>query len=223
MPIRRRTPLHDQTRVRAICLGGLAVAIFTGIGGGAGAEPPAPAYDRAGWYLGLAGIFAISDFDLSTSDLDVVPPEPANTNPRFKNSGGIDFRAGYRAFPRWAFEFDYQWQAGFDSNRSSVDPRLEIDTHLLSLNTKFFFLTGRWQPYALLGASLLVFNTEIVNDNFKKPWDVTVGFAPRFGAGVDFWIDEHWALLVEGTYLVPVGALDDANMGSVGAGFQYRF
>lgn len=191
--------------------------------GAAAAEPPPPAYDRAGWYLGLGGFYAISDYDLSTSDLDVVPPEPANTNPKFGNTGGIDFRAGYRAFSRWAFEFDYQWQAGFDSKSSSIDPPLEIDTHLLSLNAKFFLLTGRWQPYALLGASLLIFNSEIVDSGFRKPWDVSVGFAPRFGGGVDFWVNENWALTLEGTYIVPVGVLDGANMGSVGAGFQYRF
>ena len=191
--------------------------------GAAAAEPPPPEYDRSGWYLGLAGFYAISDYDLTTSDLDVVPPQPANTNPKFGNSGGVDFRAGYRVFSRWAFEFDYQWQAGFDSKNSSIDPPLEIDTHLLSLNTKFFFLTGRWQPYALLGASLLIFNSEIVDDDFKKPWDVSVGFAPRFGGGIDFWINENWALMLEGTYIVPVGILDGANMGSVGVGFQYRF
>jgi opacity protein-like surface antigen len=224
MAIKRRDSLRNRhTAVRAMGLRLLSLAILSLIAGAAGAESAQPEYDRVGWYLGLAGFYAISDFDLTTSDLDVVPPQPANTDPKFGNSGGVDFRAGYRAFSRWAFEFDYQWQAGYDSKRSSIDPLLEIDTHLLSLNAKLFVLTGRWQPYALLGASLLIFNTEIVDDDFKKPWDISVGFAPRFGAGVDFWITESWAVMVEGTYIVPVGALDDANMGSVGAGFQYRF
>jgi opacity protein-like surface antigen len=224
MAIRRRDSLRNKyTTVRASGLRLLSLAILSLIAGAAAAEPAQPEYDRVGWYLGLAGFYAISDFDLTTSDLDVVPPQPANTDPNFGDSGGVDFRAGYRAFSRWAFEFDYQWQAGYDSKKSFIDPLLEIDTHLLSLNTKLFVLTGRWQPYALLGASLLIFNTEIVDDDFKKPWDISVGFAPRFGAGVDFWITESWAVMVEGTYIVPVGALDDANMGSVGAGFQYRF
>jgi len=224
MTIKRRDSLRDRnTNVRATGLRLLPLAILSLIAGAAAAEPAQPEYDRAGWYLGLTGFYAISDYDLSTSDLDVVPPQPANTDPNFGNSGGVDFRAGYRAFSRWAFEFDYQWQAGYDSKKSAIDPLLEIDTHLLSLNAKFFALTGRWQPYALLGASLLIVNTEIVNDAFKKPWDISVGFAPRFAAGVDFWITEDWAVMAEGTYIVPVGALDGANMGSVGVGFQYRF
>ena len=70
--------------------------------------------------LGLAGFYAISDFDRSTSELDTVPPQPPDTNPKFGDSGGVDFRAGYRPFSRWAFEFDYQWQAGYDSKRSSM-------------------------------------------------------------------------------------------------------
>ena len=224
MAIERQDTLRNGfSIVPAPALHRLLPAILALIAGVAAAESPPPEYDRAGWTLGLAGFYAISDYDLSTSDLDVVPPQPPDTNPKFGNSGGIDFRAGYRAFSRWAFEFDYQWQAGFDSKNSSIDPLLEIDTHLLSLNTKFFLLTGRWQPYALLGAGLLIFNSEIVDDGFKKPWDVSVGFAPRFGGGVDFWINEDWALMLEGTYIVPVGVLDGANMGSVGTGFQYRF
>ena len=224
MTIGRRDSARDERiRVRAAGLLVLALAILSRIAGAAAAESAQPEYDRAGWYLGLAGFYAISDFDRSTSELDVVPPQPPDTNPKFGDSGGVDFRAGYRPFARWAFEFDYQWQAGYDSKRSTIDPPLEIDTHLLSLNAKWFALTGRWQPYALLGASLLIINTEIVDSDFKKPWDIDVGFAPRFGAGVDFWIDEDWALTLEGTYMVSVGEYAGANMGSVGAGFQYRF
>jgi opacity protein-like surface antigen len=170
----------------------------------------------------VAGFYAISDYSLSTGQLGVPPPEPATTDPKFGNSGGVDARFGYRATPRLAFEFDYQWQAGFDSRNEALTPPLEIDTHLLSLNAKLFALTGRWQPYALLGASLLIFNTEIVGRP-PKPWDLDVGFAPRFGAGIDFYVTQHWALTLEGTYIVPVGVLDGANMGTAGVGVQYRF
>ena len=40
--------------------------------------------------------------------------------------------------------------------------------------------------HLLLGASVMIFNTEIVDDDLKKPWDVTAGFAPRFGLGIDY-------------------------------------
>lgn len=189
----------------------------------ASAGSPSEDFARPGWYLGLGAFYAISDYDLTTDELDVVPPEPPGTDPEFTNTGGVDFRAGYRACPRWAFEFDYQWQAGFDSTNDDVDPKLEIDTHLLSLNAKLFAATGRWQPYALLGASLLIVNTEIVDDDFEKPWDLDAGFAPRFGVGLDYHLDAHWALTLEGTYLVSVGTFDDVDMGSAGAGVQYRF
>jgi opacity protein-like surface antigen len=183
-----------------------------------------PDYSRPGWYVGLGGFFAISDFERDTSDLDVVPEAgPPNTDPKFGNSGGIDVRGGYRAFERWAFEFDYQWQSGFNSTSGSLINDVEIDTHLVSLNTKFYVLTGRIQPYALLGASVMIFNTEIVDDDFKKPWDVTAGFAPRFGLGIDYYLTPHWTLGLEGTYIVPVGVLDGSNMGSVGVGATYRF
>ena len=204
-----------------ICLG---IAALGADDSAAEAMEQGPDYARPGWYGGIIGFYAISDYELTTDDLGVVPPLvlPPATNPRFGNSGGIDVRFGYRAIPRLAFEFDYQWQAGFDSTNDDINPPLEIDTHLLSLNAKLFALTGRWQPYGLLGASLLIFNSEIVGSS-PKPWDIDVGFAPRFGAGIDFYVNQHWVLTLEGTYIVPVGVLDGANMGTVGGGVQYRF
>lgn len=180
-------------------------------------------FARPGWYAGVGIFYALSDYELSTSDLGVVPEQPPNVDPEFGNALGVDARAGYRAFDRWAFELDYQWQSGYDSDSALLTHDLEIDTHLLSLNTKFFLMTDRVQPYGLLGVSLLIFNTEIVDDAFRKPWDIDVGFAPRFGAGVDYYLNDHWVLNLEGTYIVPVGNLDGANMGSVGLNLLYRF
>jgi opacity protein-like surface antigen len=206
------------------CLLIAVLALFAGPASASDSGGEAPDYARAGWYGGIGAIFAISDISLTTTDLGVEsPPFPPDTDPEFGNSGGVDVRFGYRAFRRWAFEFDYQWQAGFDSSSSAIPFDLEIDTHLLSLNTKLFVLTERWQPYALLGASLLIFNTEIVDDMFRKPWDIDYGFAARFGAGVDYYINEHWVLTLEGTYVLAVGGLDGANMGTLGLGAQYRF
>ncbi len=211
---------------RALACAAVGIAALVAGGSPAHAEPAQPDYARSGWYVGVGGIFAIEDISMNTTQLGTVPPEPAATDPKFGNSGGVDFRAGYRVNPHVAVEFDYQWQAGFDSSNPLVvvplSDGIEIDTHLLSLNAKVFAATGRWQPYGLLGASLLIFNKEIV-DLKPKPWDIDYGFAPRFGLGLDFYASEHWVLTLEGTYIVPVGVLDGANMGTVGAGFQYRF
>jgi opacity protein-like surface antigen len=186
-------------------------------------EAAEPDYARPGWYIGMGAMAAIPDFDLSTDDLGVVPPAPPDADPDFDTRPGIDFRVGYRLASRWSVEFDYQWQKGFQSRNPDIDPIVEIDTHLLSLNAKFFLLEERWQPYGLLGASLLIFNTELMDSKYKKPWNVDYGFAPRFGAGVDFYVTQHWLLYAEGTYAVPVGVTDGANFGTVGGGFLYRF
>ena len=211
---------------RALACVAVGIAALAAGGNAAQAEPPQPDYARSGWYLGLGGIFAIEDMSLDTTQLGMVPPQPAATDPNFGNSGGVDFRAGYRVNSRVAVELDYQFQAGFDSSNPAVvlpgTGGIEIDTHLLSLNAKVFAATGRWQPYGLLGASLLIFNKEIV-DRKPKPWNIDYGFAPRFAAGLDYYICENWALTLEGTYIVPVGVLDGANYGTVGGGFQYRF
>ncbi len=109
-----------------------------------GSEASEPDYARPGAYVGLGGLYAISDYDLTTSDLGVVPPALPGRDPKFSNAAGADVRFGYRAFSHVAFEFDYQWQAGFDSTSGRIVLPLEIDTHLLSLNAKLFALTGRW-------------------------------------------------------------------------------
>ena len=208
-------------QLRGVCLAASAIVL---VAGAAGAEPaPEPDYARPGWYLGATVFYAISDYSLDTRELGVSPPQPAGINPRFDDTAGVDARGGYRFGERFAVEFDYQWQAGFDSTAPAIAPPLEIDTHLLSLNAKLFALTGRWQPYALVGGSLLIVNTEIVSSAFKKPFDIDTGFAPRFGVGLDYYLDENWSVVVEGTYAVPVGDVRDANMGSVGLGIQYRF
>jgi hypothetical protein len=59
-------------------------------------------FARHGWHAGVGFIYAISDYDLTTSDLDVVPPEPPDVDPKFENAFGIDARAGNRAFEHGA-------------------------------------------------------------------------------------------------------------------------
>ncbi len=66
-------------------------------------------------------------------------------------------------------------------------------------------------------------NTEVVDGPVSKPFDEDAGYATRFGAGIDYYVSENWALTVEGVFVLPVGSLDDTNLGTVGGGVQYRF
>jgi len=191
------------------------VATFV-VAGVAAAEKEPDTFARHGWYVGLSGLYAIENFDRA-----------------FDDSAGVSGKLGYRVLPHLAAELRYEWLEGFDSNgaiREFDDPDLdlengdaEIDTHQATLAAKLFALTGRVQPYALLGAGVLVVNTELKASKFKKPYEVDVGFAARFGAGVDLYASEQVVIDIEASYLVPTGEVSGEEYGTVGLGLQYRF
>jgi opacity protein-like surface antigen len=169
-------------------------------------EPEAGAQDaaRTGPYFGVGGVYALEDFNRS-----------------FDDSAGINIRAGYRAFPNMAFELSYEWLEGFDSTAGT--PELELDTHLITANARLFGLTGRFQPYALVGVGILIVNTELRLPGVSKPFAVDTGFTARFGGGLDFYLSEHTVLNLEGTYLAPSAKVKGENYGTLGASYQYRF
>jgi len=190
----------------------------------AAVEPPAEteAYDRSGWYLGVGGVFAFEDLGGDAAQLGLPnPPYPSQFEPDFDDSAGVNIRAGYRFAPRVAVEFQYEWLEGFDDNGAA--PRLEVDSSLLTLDAKFFALTGRVQPYARAGVGVHFANLEIVNDDFDKPWEDSTGFAARFGVGIDYYLTPHWALALEGSYVVSTGDTKHFDYGGLLFGAQYRF
>jgi opacity protein-like surface antigen len=171
-----------------------------------GADPEAGDRDfaRTGPYFGVGGVYALEDFSRS-----------------FDDSAGINARGGYRALPNMAFELSYEWLEGFDSTAGV--PEVELDTHLISANARLFGLTGRFQPYALVGVGILIVNTELKLPDVDKPFKVEAGFTARFGGGLDFYLSEHTVLNLEGTYLAPSAKVKGENYGTLGASFQYRF
>jgi hypothetical protein len=187
-----------------------------------------PDYGRSGFYLGLGGFYAFEHFDLTTTDLGVVGlGYTPGTDPQFDNSAGADLRLGYRVAPHLAFEFDYQFHEGYDSTLptgAGFPFPLELDMHLFSLNAKIPLLTGCIQPYGLLGAAMMIRNTEVVDaPGVPKPFDEDLGYATRFGGGIDFYASENWVFYVESVFVLPVGIVDDSNLTTLGGGVQYRF
>jgi hypothetical protein len=48
-------------------------------------------------------------------------------------------------------------------------------------------------------------------------------FVARFGGGIDFYITDHFAFIVDGGYLLPTGSLDNMDQVVWSVGLQYRF
>ena len=190
--------------------------------GAAGADPSGtgPDYGRSGFYAGLGAVYAAENFSYDLENLGLTGI--VDVDPEYDDSAGAELMLGYRMHPNLAVEFVYQFLEGFDSTRGN--PETEIDSHAFTLNAKLFVLTGRWQPYAVLGLGGHLVNTEVRDNAVKKPFETDLAFAMRFGGGVDFYLNEHWVVGIEGTYFTPTSGLaGHADFGTVGAHVLLRF
>jgi len=159
-------------------------------------------YAALGPYIGLGGLYAVELFD-------------DQGNSRTGNSGGFHVQAGYRFHARAAAEIRYEYYHEFD-----VDPG-HIDGWSTTLNLKGYLLTGRFQPYALLGMGFLSAGGSAGND--PEAAHPSNGFGMRFGAGFDAYVTENLSIGPEFAYLLPTGSANDLDMFTVGLGLQYKF
>lgn len=175
------------------------------------APPPAPPAvveeemncAALGPYVGLGALYAVELFDDG--------PLGAATD----NSWGFELRGGYRFHPNFAAELLYQYYADFDT-----DPG-HLDGWSVSANLKGYLMTGRVQPYGLLGLGFIAGNGSGGNYNqAAKPGD---DFMMRFGGGLDVCITEHISMGPEFAYILPTSDAQDLDMLTVSLGMNYRF
>ena len=114
----------------------------------------------------------------------------------------------------WMHEFRLQTPGGL--TRSA-------DTYAVFANIKGYALTGHIQPYGLFGLGGVTTSSKVFSDVSATANDVQSAFAIRVGAGLDFYVTEHWFLNAEGAYVQPTGTYDDFAYGSVKWGLGYRF
>jgi opacity protein-like surface antigen len=183
------------------------------------AEPEASPFVRSGFYAGLGGFYIFEDLALDAEKLGLAAVLSAD--PAYDNSAGAEIVLGYRAHPKLGLEFVYQFIEGFDSTAGS--PATEIDGHAFTLNAHVYPCGGRLQPYGSFGLGAVLANSEVLSSGFKKPFEQDLGFALRFGAGLDYYLTEHVVFGLEGSYVAPVGGLaGHVNFGAVGFRFLYR-
>jgi opacity protein-like surface antigen len=206
-------------------------------------------YDRQGAYIGVGFSYGLQSFGLgkeeqaASSTTSAVLDENVSVKLQGDDSPGVDIRGGYRFHPNFAIEGDLQYFTGFDLNikkialngqnipiPSSIDTKVgSIDTLAMTFNGKAYLLTGRIQPYGLLG---LGFTRASFDPNAKGVHsEDDFVFALRFGAGVDCYTTENIVVYLEASYLSPhsdykFGKGDPgigADINSLTLGVQYRF
>ncbi len=138
---------------------------------------------------------------------------------------GLGVRGGYRFHPHLAAEAQLGWFAKATIEAANEDDPasdlVKIKTLTVTGNLKAYLLTGRIQPYLLAGAGLM--RSDVDDKLAFDIYDSESAFAARFGGGLDLYLNRNLAILMEGNYVLPTGALDGLDHVLWAVGLQYRF
>jgi len=183
---------------------------------------PAPAADEApaastspyggkSPYVSAGGVYAIQN-------VDGVPGGVGD-------SGGYDLRAGYTVHEKVAVEIE--WQSLLNFSRNAQDPvtghdEPSLEARMLSLNGRFAPLSGRIQPYGLMGMGWVNVQADRVSVSTHKS-----SFGMRFGLGVAAYITERTGVALEAAYILPLtgtlGGGDSFDLVPITLSLFFRF
>jgi opacity protein-like surface antigen len=195
-------------------IGALALLLF--IGAPASAQDDVDdeyndAYSYNGAYVHFSGIMSIEAFE----DID-----PFIVDDSEKTSGGFGARIGYRFLPWMSIEAQFVWIEEFKLEDSSFgDAKLENATSGM-LNAKFYILTGRIQPYGLIGTG--VTRMRLKSDLTKEKEKETM-VSVQGGFGTDFYLTDGFGLNFEVVYHRQFDDLDKFSMVNANFGIFIRF
>ena len=126
-------------------------------------------------------------------------------------------------------EVQVEWLNSFVGDLSEGDQGKIADFSLSSIftsvNAKGYLLTGRYQPYLLVGGGALSVISNIrdlAGQAGSKSLTQTM-FAMRFGLGVDVYATKHVVVSVGTGYVLPLTGIGNFEHITVDARLQYRF
>jgi opacity protein-like surface antigen len=186
------------------------------------------AYERKGWFVNLAGTYAVEKFESSIRDgLSSAAGAPVDVDAT-DDSLGVNGGGGYRCHRYLSTELEVEWVDGFQTDFSGTDITGSMDPESMTITTNFkgYLPFGRFQPYALAGGGIMFTTVSLKAVTGSGPIEVEEkvrAFAFRLGGGLDFYATEHIVLNIGAEQVIPVGADLDLDYISVGWGIQYRF
>ena len=175
------------------------------------ATTAAPAFGGPSPYVSIGGTYGIQNASGIPGGLS--------------DSGGYDLRAGYNFGNMIAAEL--QWQAFGNFDRNAVDPATgndepSLEARMLSVNGRVSPLSGRFQPYGLMGAGW--FN---VQADRVSAYSHQSSFGMRFGIGLMTYVTDRVGLAVEAAYILPLtgdlGGGDSFGIIPITASVFFRF
>ncbi len=217
-------------------------------------DPSSEGYDRRGFFVGAGGSYAGENFDDNpVHDVEsIFDPLTSTTS---DDSWSVRSHAGYRCHSRFSVSASAEVFGGFDTTWSGFQGTGsdDIDLYAVTADVKGYLLTGRYQPYVLLGGGFMKAETKPLNPDGvigsqtpaaypdgvtsppRPPIMPTPIFGPvyqsghnedfvlRLGGGVDLYATQNVVVNLTASYLVPLGELSRIRVYSVGGGFEYRF
>lgn len=138
---------------------------------------------------------------------------------------GFNLRWGRRSTQRIAIEGQLEYLSNFRLKAPNGNTA-RFNWYTVSVNAKVFALTGRVQPYALLGMGVGIASGDKLGDiGFTGALadGSDIGFTGRVGAGGDLWITESLAASLEAGYVLPTGRIKDFDNVAVAWSLVYRF
>lgn len=181
----------------------------------AGAAPAdEPDYGRTGPYVSVGA--SIGTATKLEDQIDIVPEVPI----RVDSAVGAEAKVGYRILSWLAAEGQVEWLPGFDAKIANDVKVIDGRTLFATANAKAFARPEtRFQPFLLVGVGYMRGEYQL----FTGANVDGQGFAWRAGGGLDAYFNEHWAISIDISYVVPSGDLQDLDYIDIGLGAVYRF
>jgi len=187
-------------------------------------------FARRGWMIGVAGSYAIETFE-DEAERDFQKELGPAVQLSADNAFGFYGRVGYRCHKRFSAEVGVEWLSGFDADLTQPGfvqlGKVEYEPLVVTANAKGYLMTGRYQPFLLVGAGVMTADRKLRDTVGLSPAQADDesdnAFTMRFGGGVDLYATKNVVVTMEAGYVLPFGNLDALDYITVTWGFQYRF
>ena len=193
-------------------------------------EPRDDDYDRPGWFAGLQGVYAREDYDIDREERNIQEQTPFEVEFSLNNhdAGGVRGKFGRRCHSRFSVEFEMEWLDDFAgkenlTNNGDLVSDIKFSTIAGTINTKGYLLTGRVQPFVLVGVGAMSVRGDRNPVGSNKSSQDDGQLVARFGGGIDFYATRHWVVSGQADYVYSATNLQSTNYISVGFGAMYRW
>ena len=193
---------------------------------------------RIGFVIALAALCATSNaYAAFTGDRVGKWDIGVNVSGAIPTDGDVDSAAyiggslSYGVQEWFALGFEAGW-AGFGES----DAGINVDEDAVPIFGDLIFrfpTSSEWKPYAIVGLGVIVWN---VDSNIPGlDLEIDTAFAAKFGGGVDYFVNDNWALNFEFSYVTSdadatatlngtsVSASGSTDYWMVGGGLKYLF